>query len=117
MLIHILLRRNSDAGGWSGAVESLWCLQHTRIGFMSGRLMGGGRIAVDIIDETGGRSICSAGSARDWQLSKTHQRGQVKHSTVRSTETVFTGTRYRKRVSTVVGIGYLGRVWVIGTEV
>jgi len=31
--------------------------------------------------------------------------------TVRSTETVFTGTRYRKRVSTVVGIGYLGRVW------
>lgn len=79
LLIHILLRRNSDAGGWSGAVESLWCLQHTRIGFMSGRLMGGGRIAVDIIDETGGRSICSAGSARDWQLSKTHQRGQVKH--------------------------------------
>ena len=37
--------------------------------------------------------------------------------TVGSTETVFTGTRYRKRVSTVVGIGYLGRVWVIGTEV
>jgi len=36
--------------------------------------------------------------------------------TVRSTEAVFTGTRYRKRVSTV-GIGYLGRVWVIGTEV
>ena len=35
---------------------------------------------------------------------------------VQSTVTVFTRTRYRKRVSTV-GIGYLGRVWVIGTEV